>query len=164
MEQPLFRKQSMERVSSPEQLSDYLHVTSPAIWIVLAAVILLLASLFVWSSVTAIESYAAGEAEVHGGVLTLQFDDGAKASRVEVGMNVKVGELTAPILSVGSDENGNLIAIAIEVSPWALTAMQWAVQTGLITGMTETTLSPKAQATRAQVATILMRFDNLINE
>ena len=107
MEQPLFRKQSMERVSSPEQLSDYLHVTSPAIWIVLAAVILLLASLFVWSSVTAIESYAAGEAEVHGGVLTLQFDDGAKASRVEVGMNVKVGELTAPILSVGSDENGN---------------------------------------------------------
>ena len=53
---------------------------------------------------------------------------------------------------------------AAEVSPWALTAMQWAVQTGLISGMTETTLSPKTSATRAQVATMLMRFDALISE
>ena len=112
MEQPLFRKESMERVSSPEALRDYLHVTSPAIWVVLAAVILLLASLFIWSSVTAVESYAAGDAEVRGGVLTLCFDDVEKASHVEVGMNVKVGDLTTPVLSVGSDENGNPIAIA----------------------------------------------------
>ena len=48
---------------------------------------------------------------------------------------------------------------AAEVSSWALTAMQWAVQKGLISGMTETTLSPKTSATRAQVATMLMRFE-----
>lgn len=80
MEKALFRKESMERVSSPEQLNDYLHVTSPAIWIVLAAVILLIGSLFVWSSVTAVESYAGGMAEVRGGVLTLTFDDAEKAA------------------------------------------------------------------------------------
>ena len=112
MEQPLFRKQSMERVSSPEQLQDYLHVTSPAIWVVLAAVILILASLFVWSSVTAVESYAAGTAEVRGGVLTLTFDDAEKAAHVEVGMNVKVGELVTPVLSVGRDVAGDPIAVA----------------------------------------------------
>ena len=112
MQQPLFRKESMERVSSPEILRDYLHVTSPAIWVVLAAVILLLASLFVWSSVTAVESYAAGEAEVRGGVLTLRFDDAEKASQVEVGMNVKAGDMTTPILSIGADEDGNPIAVA----------------------------------------------------
>ena len=112
MEQPLFRKQSMERVSSPEQLQDYLHVTSPAIWVVLAAVILILASLFVWSSVTAVESYAAGTAEVRGGVLTLTFDDAEKAAHVEVGMNVKVGDLVTPVLSVGRDEAGDPIAVA----------------------------------------------------
>ena len=112
MEQPLFRKESAERVSSPEQLSDYLHVTSPAIWIVLAAVILLLASLFVWSGVTAVESYAAGTAEVRGGVLTLTFDDAEKAANVEVGMNVSVGELVTPVLSVGTDEDGRLLAVA----------------------------------------------------
>ena len=112
MEQPLFRKESVERVSSPEQLSDYLHVTSPAIWIVLAAVILLLASLFVWSSVTAVESYATGRAEVRGGVLTLTFDDAERAGNVEVGMNVKVGDLVTPVLSVGTDGDGGLLAVA----------------------------------------------------
>lgn len=112
MEQPLFKKENVERVSSPEQLSDYLHVTSPSIWVVLAAVILLLASLFVWSSVTAVESFAVGKAEVHGGVLTLRFDDKEKASFVEAGMNAKVGDLVMPVLSVGSDEDGNPIAIA----------------------------------------------------
>lgn len=36
--------------------------------------------------------------------------------------------------------------------------MQWANAEGLITGVTSTTLNPKDSATRAQVATILMRF------
>ena len=111
-EQQLFRKESVERVSSPEQLSDYLHVTSPAIWVVLAAVVLLLASLFIWSSVTAVESYATGRAEVRGGVLTMTFDDAEKAENVTVGMNVKVGDMVSPILSVGRDENGNPLAVA----------------------------------------------------
>ncbi len=78
----------------------------------LAAVILLLASLLVRSSVTAVESYAAGDADVRGGVLTLRFDDVEKASHVEVGMNAKLGDLATPVLSVGSDEDGNPIAIA----------------------------------------------------
>jgi hypothetical protein len=43
-------------------------------------------------------------------------------------------------------------------SDWAEEAMSWAVATGLIEGMDDTTLSPDGQATRAQVATILMRF------
>ena len=112
MEQPLFRKESVERVSSPEQLGDYLRVTSPAVWVVLAAVVLLLASLFVWSSVTAVESFATGRAEVRGGVLTLTFDDAERAGNVEVGMNVKVGDLVTPVLSVGTDEDGGLLAVA----------------------------------------------------
>ena len=36
--------------------------------------------------------------------------------------------------------------------------MQWANSPGLITGKTSTPLSPKGNATRAEVATILMRF------
>ena len=36
--------------------------------------------------------------------------------------------------------------------------MGWANRTGLITGRTATTLDPQGQATRAEAATILMRF------
>ena len=40
--------------------------------------------------------------------------------------------------------------------------MQWAVKVGLIKGMTETTVVPRGDSTRAQVATILMRFQENI--
>ena len=44
------------------------------------------------------------------------------------------------------------------VSDWAAPAMTWAVERGTIGGATDATLSPQTVATRAQVATILMRF------
>ena len=45
----LFRKKSIDRVSSPEQLNDYIRVTTPSVWLVLLAVILLLIGLLIWS-------------------------------------------------------------------------------------------------------------------
>lgn len=45
-----------------------------------------------------------------------------------------------------------------QISGYAADAMSWASQTGLITGVDEHTLLPGGSATRAQVATILMRF------
>ena len=53
-------------------------------------------------------------------------------------------------------------ADASGISAYAEEAMSWAVAEGLISGMTETTLAPKGTATRAQVATILMRFVNYV--
>ena len=44
------------------------------------------------------------------------------------------------------------------ISSWANDVMQWAVAEGLISGMTEDTLQPQGNATRAQVAAILQRF------
>ena len=44
----LFRKTAMERVTSPEQLNDYIRVSNPSVWLVLAAVLILAAAAFVW--------------------------------------------------------------------------------------------------------------------
>ena len=44
------------------------------------------------------------------------------------------------------------------MSEWAIPAMQWACGSGVIEGVTEATLVPGGTATRAQVATMLMRF------
>ena len=46
MENKLFREKSIKRISSPEQLNDYLHVTNPGIWALLICVIVLLAGIF----------------------------------------------------------------------------------------------------------------------
>ena len=50
---------------------------------------------------------------------------------------------------------------ADSVSDWAETAMRWAIDEGIITGMTDTTLVPQGTATRAQCAAIFMRFDQM---
>lgn len=47
--QGIFREKSLERVSSPEALNDYIRVTTPSVWIVLAAAVLLLVGMLSWS-------------------------------------------------------------------------------------------------------------------
>jgi len=47
---------------------------------------------------------------------------------------------------------------AKEIGSYAEDAFAWAIGQGLITGTTETQLSPKGTATRAQIAIILMRY------
>ncbi|MBR5236353.1 MAG: S-layer homology domain-containing protein [Clostridia bacterium] len=49
-------------------------------------------------------------------------------------------------------------ADANEISEYAVSAMNWAVGTGLINGKSATTLNPKDNATRAEIAAILQRF------
>ncbi len=51
-----------------------------------------------------------------------------------------------------------------KISDYAVNAISWANVTGLIKGVTVTTLEPQGKATRAQAATIFMRFDKLIEQ
>ena len=53
----IFRNKSMERVSSPEQLNDYIRVTTPSVWIVLIALVVLLVGILVWSVFGRIEKH-----------------------------------------------------------------------------------------------------------
>ena len=46
----IFRQKSLEKISSPEQMNDYIRVSSPSVWMVLAAVIVLLAGVCVWGA------------------------------------------------------------------------------------------------------------------
>ena len=48
-ERSIFRKKSLERVTSPEQLDDYIKVTTPSVWIILAATLILIIGVLVWA-------------------------------------------------------------------------------------------------------------------
>ena len=54
MNNELFRKESVDRVSTPEQLNDYIKVVSPGIWILLFAIIILLVGIIVWAVVSSV--------------------------------------------------------------------------------------------------------------
>ena len=52
----IFRQKSLDRVSSPEQLNDYIRVTTPSVWLVLAALILMLVGMLAWSILGTVEA------------------------------------------------------------------------------------------------------------
>ena len=52
----IFRQKSIERIESPEKLNDYLRVTSPTVWIVLASIIVLLVGVCIWGVLGHIDS------------------------------------------------------------------------------------------------------------
>ncbi len=45
----LFRKKSLDRISSPEELNDYIRVTTPSVWLILVATVILLLGMLAWS-------------------------------------------------------------------------------------------------------------------
>ena len=109
-QESLFRKSSLDRISSPEDLTDYLHVTNPAVWVVMVAIILVLVGFLIWGSIATINSFVSGTAVVQNGKMTVTFDDPQYAQYVETGMTVTVGETSSVITSVGRTDSGAVIA------------------------------------------------------
>ena len=107
----IFRKSSMDRISSPEQLTDYLKVTNPGIWVLLAAVIILLGGLFAWSMVGNLETVAEGVAVVENGTAQIMVTDTAN-SKIASGMTVRIGDDEYSIAAVEKDEYGTAVAFA----------------------------------------------------
>ncbi len=61
-------------------------------------------------------------------------------------------------VSIGEDTNILSYDDALQVSEWAIPAMQWAVGAEIVNGTSASTLSPKNNASRAEIATIVMRY------
>ena len=61
-------------------------------------------------------------------------------------------------MNTNAQDNLKGFTDAKSVSAWATDAMRWAVGTGLVSGKTATTLNPTDGATRAEIATIIMRY------
>ena len=65
MEKNLFRQETLDHISSPEELHDYMKVTSPRLWMILAAVVALLVGFIVYASVATLENKLDVKAEVY---------------------------------------------------------------------------------------------------
>lgn len=48
MDNNIFRKKSMDRVTNPEQLNDYIKVSNPSVWMILMAIIFFLIGVCAW--------------------------------------------------------------------------------------------------------------------
>ena len=99
----------------------------------------------------------AWENDITGGVSSTHFGAGNAVTREQLAAFLyRYAQDQGYDTSARADLSG--YSDAGLVSSYATEALSWANATGLITGTTATTLSPKGSATRAQVATILSRF------
>ena len=48
MTQMIFRRKSLERIASPDQLDRYLQVSAPSLWLILLALFLMLGAAAAW--------------------------------------------------------------------------------------------------------------------
>lgn len=48
MKEELFRKKSLEKISSPEQVNDYIKTSSVGVWVIFCAAAILLAGAVIW--------------------------------------------------------------------------------------------------------------------
>ncbi|MBR6103004.1 MAG: hypothetical protein IKP95_11285 [Ruminococcus sp.] len=106
----IFRQSSVDNINSPEQLTDYLRVTNPGVWIILAAVIVLIGGLFVWSMVGNLETVAPAVAIVTDSQATIIVSEGGGA--VKTGQTVRAGNEEFIITAVETDDYGVVRAYA----------------------------------------------------
>ena len=104
MDNQLFRKKSLEHISSPESLHDYMRVTSPRLWMILAAIVLLLAGFIVFASTARLESTMKVKAQVSGNKasVVLPISD---MEKVKNGMKVRIGEEEGTIGNISTLDN-----------------------------------------------------------
>ncbi len=64
MNDSIFRKKSIDRISSPEESLDYLKVTRPAVWMILVVIVLIILAIVIWSITGRIEENIIANNEV----------------------------------------------------------------------------------------------------
>ena len=124
MENGLFRKKSMERISSPEELHDYMRVTSPRLWMILGAIVALLVGFIVYASTATMENTmpitvslshyeipgedtASGETEKLTGMVA--YLPHAIKDQVDLGMKVRLGKVEGYISWIGVQPNNEVV-------------------------------------------------------
>ena len=67
----IFREKSLDRVSGPEELNDYIRVASPSVWLILTALVILLLGMLIWSITSEIEVH--NEDGTMGSIRPIEF-------------------------------------------------------------------------------------------
>jgi multidrug efflux pump subunit AcrA (membrane-fusion protein) len=94
-----FRRKAVERISSPEELDRLVRVTRPRTWIALSGLLLVIAAVVLWSTLTTITTTVSGVGFVlpRGGLIeasTLQPGT-VRQIAVDSGQKVRTGETIA---------------------------------------------------------------------
>lgn len=114
MNDKIFRKKSVDRMLSPEQLNDYIKVTNPGVWMVLAAIVILLVGVCVWGVFGILETKLSVAAVSRDGQTILYVKEDNVAS-VKENMSVYIGDETYKVTSISAQA----VTVTEEISEYA---------------------------------------------
>jgi hypothetical protein len=130
----IFRKESLERLSSPEQLDQLMQVVSPKSWLPLASLGLLVGLALLWSIFGRIPITAIGRGilvnpdESSSELIGLAYFDNREAKQIQPGMEM----LLLPE-SASSNQTGGVLARVMAVSESSVTTLEAARQMQTLT-------------------------------
>ncbi len=124
MANPILTKNSNEKVTSPEQLNDYIKVSNVGLWLVLAVVIVMMSSVLVWGFVGSLNTTVKATGVAENGKIVCYIPStqtAAPGDAVTVnGVSGKVVSVSYPPLSENavSEKYDEYTAYQLQLSDW----------------------------------------------
>ena len=109
MENKLFRQKTIDKLSTPDELTDYLKVTRPGTWMLLAGIVLLMTGIIIWGFLGHVESWLEVKGKVYDGRMYAAVSE-EESSRVKNGMKAVVQGKEYTIDDAYFLEYGGLVA------------------------------------------------------
>ena len=97
----IFNKRATEKLRSPEDLDKYVQVTNPSVWVIMLAIVVLLAAVLVWAVFGAVSTSVTTTGVVVKGQ-ALCFLDAEEVAKVKVGDVANVDGERMTVSSVAS--------------------------------------------------------------
>lgn len=110
MNETLFRKKSLDKVKSPENLDDYIQVSNPGVWLLLVSVIVLLAGACVWGIFGHLDSTVDTSIHAEDGTIVC-FIMNEDFTSVQEGMTVKFDEYEAVVTGTWQKEDPGYLCV-----------------------------------------------------
>lgn len=102
MNEQLFRKKSIDKISSPEQLNEYIRVSNPSVWMLLAAIVVLLCGAIAWGIWGHIDTTVETVAVAENGRITAYVKE-EDISYIEEGMCVHIDEQEGYVTEISKE-------------------------------------------------------------